>query len=295
VTRHASRSSRSALALAACIALTAVGCAGTDARDRSATPPLHVEIYRSSPTSARLNTYLVYGERDLLLVDASMTRADAEAVGERIDATGRTLRTIFITNSQPDKHLGLAILTERFPEAHGVSTPEVIEDMRERGPGYVKRLRARYGDRVSDRLVLPEPIEDDALVLEGREIRVFRFEGGECPHAAALYVPSLRALFPGAIVFQDSHLFLRERDIPGWRRHLAWIREHGGIERIYPGHGLPTDPGVVDEMERYLDDFEAAVALGEFDAALAFLRARYPDYDLERLLREYSLPAYLPR
>jgi hypothetical protein len=159
----------------------------------------------------------------------------------------------------------------------------------------VKRLRARYGDRVSDRLVLPEPIEDDALVLEGREIRVFRFEGGECPHAAALYVPSLRALFPGAIVFQGSHLFLRERDIPGWRRHLAWIREHGGIERIYPGHGLPTDPGVVDEMERYLDDFEAAVALGEFDAALAFLRARYPDYDLERLLREYSLPAYLPR
>ena len=33
--------------------------------------------------------------------------------------------------------------------------------------------------------------------------------------------------------------------------------------------------------------------LGDVDAAYAYLVERYPDYRLERLLREYSLPAYL--
>jgi glyoxylase-like metal-dependent hydrolase (beta-lactamase superfamily II) len=260
----------------------------------SRSAPLAVETYRASEISAHVNAHLVVGERDALLVDATMTLADAEQVAKRVDRSGRRLRLIFITNSQPDKYLGLERLTERFPEARVVSTPEVVAEIGERGPKYLERLRARWGDRIATRLVIPQPLDAEELELEGQTIHVSRFTGGECPNAAALYVPSMAALFPGAIVFEGSHLFLREHDIPGWRRHLAWIRDHGGIERIYPGHGATTDLRVLDAMNQYLDDFEAAVALGDPDAAVAAMRERYPGYALERLLREYSVPAYLP-
>jgi glyoxylase-like metal-dependent hydrolase (beta-lactamase superfamily II) len=244
----------------------------------SRSAPLEVETYRASEISAHVNAHLLVGERDALLVDATMTLADAEEVAKRVDRSGRRLRTIFITNSQPDKYLGLAHLTKRFPEARVVSTPEVVAEIGERGPKYLERLRARWGDQIATRLVIPRPLDAGELELEGRTIRVYRVTGGECPNSAALYVPSLAAL-----------------DIPGWRRHLAWIRDHGGIERIYPGHGATTDLRVLDAMNQYLDDFEAAVALGDPDAAVAAMRERYPGYALERLLREYSVPAYLPR
>ncbi len=255
---------------------------------------LEVETYRASEISAHVNAHLVLGEVDALLIDATMTLADAGEVADRIDRSGRRLQTIFITNSQPDKYLGLALLTERFPEARVLSTPEVAAEIAERGPKYLERLRARWGDRIATRLVVPQPLDAEAFEIEGREVRVYRFTGGECPNAAALYLPSLAALFPGAIVFEGSHLFLRERDIQGWRENLAWIQNHGGIDRIYPGHGAMTDLSAIDSMNRYLNDFEAAVALGDPSAAIDAMRDRYPDYALERLLRDYSVPAYLP-
>ncbi len=273
--------------------LTAI-CLLLAACERAGKPALSIQSYASSETSARLNAHLILGERDALLVDATMTRADAEQVADMVARSGRRLRTVFITNSQPDKYLGLPVLTARFPDARVVSTAEVVGDIEARGPGYLERLRARYGDDViAERLVVPETLSADGLELEGQPIRVERFTGGECPHAAALYVPALRALLPGAIVFEGSHLFLRERDIPGWRRHLAELRARSDVDRIYPGHGAAAGPEVLDAMERYLDDFEKAVALGDADAAYAYMVERYPSHRLERLLREYSLPAYL--
>ncbi len=256
--------------------------------------PLEVRSVRASETSAHVNSHLILGQRDALLVDVAMTRADAAAVAQAVQASGRRLRFVFITNSQPDKYLGLPVLLEAFPDARVVTTPEVAAEIGQRAPAYRDRLEARWGKRIVKQLRLPEPFAESALELEGERIEIHRFRGGECPNAAALYVPSLRAFFAGAIVFEGSHLFLREKDIAGWREHLAWIRAHGAIDRIYPGHGETTDLGVLDAMERYLDDFEQAIALGGREAAVAFMRSRYPEYRLERLLREYSVPAFLP-
>ena len=255
---------------------------------------LEVETHRSSEISAHSNAHLILGARDALLVDATMTLPDAAEVAKRVERSGRTLRTVFITNSQPDKYLGLALLAERFPEARIVSTPEVVAEIAERGPKYLERLRARWGDRIATRLVVPEALAGDTLALEEHVFRVHRFTGGECPNAAALHLPATGDFFSGALVFEGSHLFLRERDIPGWREHLEWIRDHGGIRRIHPAHGATTDLGVLDAMHRYLDDFEEAVGTGDREVAIAAMVARYPDHALERLLREYSVPAYLP-
>jgi len=256
---------------------------------------LEVATYRASETSAHLNAHLITGRRDALLVDATMTVSDATTLADWIAQTGLRLRTIFITNSQPDKYLGLPVLVARFPEAKVVATPEVVADIEARGPGYLERLRERYGDEIPDRLVVPTPLEGDVLKLERVPLEIHRFEGGECPHAAALYVPRMRAFFAGALVFEGAHLFLANHDIPGWRAHLDWIRSHGGIDVIYPAHGEATDLAVLDAMSRYLDDFEMAIAWGDADTAVARMIGIYPEYDLTRLLREYSVPAYLPR
>lgn len=256
--------------------------------------PLTIETYTASEVSARVNAHLIVGESEAMLVDATMTLDDAESVLEMVERSGRRLRTIFITNSQPDKYLGLAVLTERFPEARVLATSQVVSDIRARGPGYLRRLRARWGERIASSLIVPEPIRGNALEIDGLTVEIHRFTGGACPNQAALYLPAIRTLLPGAIVVEGSHLFLRERDIRSWRGHLEWIRMHGGIDRIHPGYGAASDLSVLDDMLRYLLDFEAAVALGEPEAAVAAMLDRYPDYALERLLREYSVPAYLP-
>ena len=46
----------------------------------SGSAPLEVETYRASEISAHVNAHLLMGELDALLVDATMTLADAEEV-----------------------------------------------------------------------------------------------------------------------------------------------------------------------------------------------------------------------
>jgi len=147
--------------------------------------PLEVVTYHASEVSARVYARLSMGERDALLVDATMTLSDAEEVAGIIDRSGRRLRKIFITHSEPDKYLGLARLAERFPEARVVATPAVVADIVERGPGYLERLRARWGDRIASTLVIPEPFGAEEFEREGEPVPVLRFTGGESGNAAA--------------------------------------------------------------------------------------------------------------
>ncbi len=66
-----------------------------------------------SPTTSTL----IFGARDVVLVDALLIREAVDALGDMIASTGRTLTTIFITHGDGDHFLGSDRLIARFPGA----------------------------------------------------------------------------------------------------------------------------------------------------------------------------------
>jgi len=59
---------------------------------------------------------LMYGKRDVVLVDAFMTVKQADALVDWVAGTGKNLTTIYITHGRGDHWFGIGLL-ERFPNA----------------------------------------------------------------------------------------------------------------------------------------------------------------------------------
>ena len=60
---------------------------------------------------------LITGERDAVLIDVALTIQDAEQIVKWIEATGKSLTTIYITHGHGDHFFGLNPILSAFPEA----------------------------------------------------------------------------------------------------------------------------------------------------------------------------------
>ena len=62
-----------------------------------------------------VSSELLVGQREAMLIDAQFSRADAEQLVKRIQASGKTLSTIYISHGDPDFYFGLDVLKAAFP------------------------------------------------------------------------------------------------------------------------------------------------------------------------------------
>lgn len=78
-----------------------------------------------SPTTSTLLT----GPTEAVLVDAQYMEGDVAELARRIESSGRTLTTIYITHAHADHYFGLEWLLDRFPTARAVALPAVVADI----------------------------------------------------------------------------------------------------------------------------------------------------------------------
>src|SRR5712691_10680154 len=78
------------------------------------------------PTWSPSSATLIYGDREAVLVDTLATYDQVDALADWIDTKRRRLSRIYITHGHGDHWLGLARLIQRFPEAKGLATAEVL-------------------------------------------------------------------------------------------------------------------------------------------------------------------------
>jgi len=235
---------------------------------------LTVTTFTSSESAGLSNAHLISGRRDAILIDVVQTRRQASRLADTIQKSRKHLTLIFITHVHPSDHLGLDVLTERFPGARLVSTPEVCADLRSYGHALV-----------------PQPI-GDSLTLEGATLKILKFENGESTHAAAVYDPVSRRLFAGDLVANNVHLNIREKRIDGWLRQLDALQKIP-IDRIYPAHGAAGGVSLIAETRQYLHDFAAALKGALPDQVRHRMLEKYPRRRVRENL-ERSVAAFFP-
>ncbi|MBN0301451.1 MBL fold metallo-hydrolase, partial [Pseudomonas aeruginosa] len=88
---------------------------------------LRLEVYnpRDKPIFA-VSSELLLGQRESVLIDAHISGADAEQLVKRIQASGKTLSTIYISHGAPDFYFGLDVLKAAFPEAKILATAHTV-------------------------------------------------------------------------------------------------------------------------------------------------------------------------
>lgn len=227
---------------------------------------------------------LVSGATEAVLIDGGFTLADGRALAEAIKATGKRLTTIYISQSDPDYYFSLGPIKAAFPDARVIAASATVEAIK----GSVEKKLAVWGPQLKENgpqtlaeVVIPEAFDGKSLTVDGASIEIVDAEG--LPNRRYLWVPSLKAVFGGVLIFSGVHVWTA--DTNGAALRAAWLKNLDLIAARQPtivvaGHMTPdakADLSSVDHTRAYLLAFEEELAKKPDSAALnAAMKARFP-------------------
>ena len=82
---------------------------------------LTTTVVTASPTGFLVNSTIVAGEKDAVLIDAQFSLADAHRLVATLLESKKNLTTIYITHFHPDHYFGLTVVKQAFPKAKVVT------------------------------------------------------------------------------------------------------------------------------------------------------------------------------
>jgi glyoxylase-like metal-dependent hydrolase (beta-lactamase superfamily II) len=256
---------------------------------------LQLRIFTSSPNGFSVNSTLVYGDKDAILIDSQFLLSEAHRLAAMILESGKNLTTVYVTHPHPDHYFGLAVIKQAFPNAKLVALPATVAGIKAGwGPRY-KFWSATYGNNLPADPVIPEELAVNTLTLEGQTLEIVGGLTGDSPkNNSYVWIPSMKAVVAGDIVFSGSHFV-----VP--KTHDEWLQTLDRIAALHPviviaGHqkaGAPTDASTIEFMKQYMRDFDESVASSKSaDELRAKMKDRYPDLALETLLDSGSRAAF---
>ena len=235
-----------------------------------------------SPTTSTL----VFGPTESVLVDTQYMSDDVDEVIRRIEATGTTLTTIYITHAHADHYFGLERLLERFPHARPVAAPVVAAEIAAGNEAHRASWADMFKGHALDNTVIPEPLDGDTITVDGEVLRAVVVGQADIPNNTVVHIPSLAAVVAGDVVYNGINPFLAASDPDGWRGWLASIAKVAELDPriIVAGHKRPELPddditASLVATSAYIRDFitEVELAHGSRDLVERMQR-RYPDF-----------------
>ncbi len=249
---------------------------------------LTVTTHSASAAGFMVNSHLIAGERDAILVDAQFVRSEAAKAIQMVKESGKNLKYILVTHGHPDHFFWLEDFQSAFPDTRIVAANAVIADIESYGPRAIAMWKPVLKHEIPDSFVTPKPMNSTSLFLEGQEIQLLSLKDGESSHATAVWIPGSRALIAGDLAYNNVHLWLRENRPEGWLAILDRL-EKLKPATVYPGHGPQGGPELLDADREYIQAFITVTAApATREDAMAKLKDAYPDYSLPVIV-EYSV------
>ena len=253
----------------------------------SAQSKLHLRVFTSGPDGFSVNSTLIYGDRDAVLVDTQFVMSEAHRVAAMILESKKNLTTVYITHGHPDHYFGIAVLKQAFPNAKFVALPATIAAIREGWEGRLKYWKPEFGfDLPTTGPILPDELQGNAINLEGEALQVVGGVTGDGPNNSYVWIPSFRAVIAGDIVFSGAY-FIPPKMPQDWLKTLDQIAALKPIT-VIPGHeraDARNDASTIGFMKTYIHDYnqmlESSKTAAEFRSKLT---KKYPNFALERLI-----------
>lgn len=293
------RTRRTAAAL--CLGLAA-GALSLPAQ--AAAPRLRFEQVLADSTAFDVVATLIIGPRHVLLWDAQYHKADAERVAEAIARSGRTLQAIVLSHPDEDHLSGVATLLERFPGTPVYLSRAGLQWFDSTAQARFQADRARNPELFPDSLPRPREWPSTRMELDGVRLELLPDLQGDVrmPTNTALWIPELRTVLAGDIVFRGVHPWLGSSDSASRAAWRGSLRRLGDLKpvAVIAGHkssaDLPDTPDVLAAMDRYLADFDSILARAATPREmLEAMQSRYPDLKVSGLLRFSVGMAYRAR
>jgi glyoxylase-like metal-dependent hydrolase (beta-lactamase superfamily II) len=104
-----------------------LGVVANGAAAQASPAALSLQVYNADAGSFHVNAVLVSGKTDAVLIDTGFTQADAHRIAAMVLDSRKTLKTIYISQADPDFYFGAGVLTKLFPEATLIASAPTVK------------------------------------------------------------------------------------------------------------------------------------------------------------------------
>ena len=230
-----------------------------------------------------MNSTLVYGEKEAMVIDAGFTRADALRIAANVLDSGKELKTIYVSQADPDYYFGVETLKEIFPTAEVVTTPAVLAKINAKLAGKIAFWGPKMGANAPRTPVLPKAISGNTLTVDGQTVEI-RGATGPLAHRPYAWIPSIKAVVGNIGVF-GTNMHVWTADTQTVAERSAWVAQLDEMAAlqpamVVPGHmpaGTALDVTNVTYTKGYLQAFEKNAAAAKNSAELIdAMKKAYP-------------------
>ena len=246
-----------------------------------------IKVITSQDDQFWTNSVLIEGAHEVMLVDAQLTKTNAERVLQEIKKTKKPLSVIYITHEHADHFLGLEVFREAFPGARIIGNSEVVGRIHKVYQEKLDKWKQLLGPGATTRVVPIEPFDGNTIPFESFRIEVLKHLQGDTAENTLLWIPGQRILVGGDVVFNDMHVYTAETDCQARRYWLDSLNTIRALKPsvVIPGHSkagaLPDASTAVDFTRTYLLAFEEELSKATSpDSLIRAMKDRFPSADL---------------
>jgi glyoxylase-like metal-dependent hydrolase (beta-lactamase superfamily II) len=246
-----------------------------------------IKVFTSPDDQFWVNSVVIEGEHEVMLVDAQLTKTNAERILEEIKETKKQLSIVYITHEHADHFLGLEVFKEAYPGVRIIATSAVVDRINMVYQEKIDKWKKILGSGATSHAVAINRFDGNSIEFEGAKIEVLKNIQGDTDENTMLWIPGQRILIAGDVLFDDMHVYTAETDSKArgkWLNSLQKVRELRPSVAI-PGHskvGAPLDASTaLDFTENYLLVFEKELKTAkDADSLINTMKENFPSSDL---------------
>ena len=246
-----------------------------------------MKVFTSSDDQFWTNSIIIEGTHEVMLVDAQLTKTNAEKVLQEIKATKKPLSIIYITHEHADHFLGLEVFKEAYPAVRILANSNVVDRINKVYQEKIDKWKGILGSSAPSHTVAISKYDENFIEFENSKIEVLRNLQGDTDENTMLWFPGQKTLIAGDVLFNDMHLYTAETDMAARKRWLNSLNKIRELQPavVIPGHskvGAPIDAAsAVTFTEKYLSVFEEELGKAkEPDALIKAMKENFPSSDL---------------
>ncbi len=245
-----------------------------------------IKVFTSPDDQFWVNSVIIEGTHEVMLVDAQLTKTNAEKVLQQIEETKKPLSTIYITHAHADHFLGLEVFKEAYPGVRIIATSAVVDRINIVYQEKIDKWKKILGTGATSHAVAIEKVDGNFIEFESLRIELLKDVQGDTDENTMLWIPGQRILISGDVLFNGMHVYTAETDSKArgkWLNSLNKIRELKPLV-VVPGHskvGAPLDASTaMDFTENYLLVFEEELKKAKDpDSLINAIKERFPSAD----------------
>jgi glyoxylase-like metal-dependent hydrolase (beta-lactamase superfamily II) len=245
-----------------------------------------IKVFTSPDDQFWSNSVIIEGTHEVMLVDAQLTKTNAERILQEIKETKKPLSIIYITHEHADHFLGLQVFKEAYPRVRIIANSTVVDRINKVYQEKIDKWKNILGPAATSQVVAIEQFDDNFIEFESSQIEILKNIQGDTAENTMLWIPGQRILVAGDVLFNNMHVYTAETDSKArekWLNSLRTIRELKPSVAV-PGHsnvGAPLDASAaVDFTENYLQVFDEELTKAkDSDGLINTMKERFPSAD----------------